>query len=292
MSKLSVLIPSRGEVYMPKTVNDLFEKAAGEIEVIVVLDGYWPDEKMKSQAAPDIWPLDRPNLTYIHYANSIGMRAAINAAARIAKGDFLMKLDAHCMMAPGFDEALKADCEDNWVAVPRRLRLDAENWALKPITDSEPPIDYERFIYPDKFNPRELHGYKWNERTAERKDILIDDLMTFQGSCWFMHRSHFDRCGFMAIDGYNGLPMQEAEEISLTTWLSGGRVITNKKTWYAHWFKGRNRGYYIEKKIGNACYAFSYQHWAIERKEGFIKLIEHFWPLPSWPDDWKERLYK
>ena len=37
---------------------------------------------------------------------------------------------------------------------------------------------------------------------------------------------------------------QEAQEISNATWLSGGRVMVNKKTWYAHYHKGhRGKGY-------------------------------------------------
>jgi len=43
MSKTSVVIPSRNEPYLSNTVNDLLTKAKEDIEVIVVLDGYWPD---------------------------------------------------------------------------------------------------------------------------------------------------------------------------------------------------------------------------------------------------------
>ena len=38
MTKLSVIIPSRNEQFLPETVNDLFAKAAGDIEVIVVVE--------------------------------------------------------------------------------------------------------------------------------------------------------------------------------------------------------------------------------------------------------------
>ena len=42
MSKVSVVIPSRGEQFLAPTVKDVLAKAAGNIEVIAVLDGYWP----------------------------------------------------------------------------------------------------------------------------------------------------------------------------------------------------------------------------------------------------------
>jgi hypothetical protein len=118
MAKVSILIPSRNEQFLPQTVDDIFAKAAGDIEVIAVLDGYWPDPILR----------DRPNLVLIHRGQAQGMRPAINSAARIAKGDFFMKCDAHCMFAKGFDETLKADCDGDWVVVPRRYSLDPRDF--------------------------------------------------------------------------------------------------------------------------------------------------------------------
>lgn len=82
------------------------------------------------------------------------------------------------------------------------------------------------------------------ETTLKRQDVLIDDLMTMQGSCWFMSRKHWDNC-IKEMDSENYGPFtQEAQEISNKTWLSGGRVIVNKKTWYAHMHKGKGgKGY-------------------------------------------------
>lgn len=253
------------------------ENATGEIEVLPVLDGYEP---------PEI--IGDPRVRYLR-VDSIGMRAAISAAAAAAESEYLMKLDAHCMVAKGFDEALSADCEENWVVIPRRYRLDPENWCINKEKES---VDYEHFIYPKKFNPISLHGWRWSGRKEARKDILIDDCLTFQGSCWFMTKKHFERNKFLQVEGYNGMPQQEAEEIGLTTWLGGGRVVTNKKTWYAHHRKpSGTRGYFLDWKQTRECYEYSYNHWVNEHKEGFIKLIESFWPIPGWPDNWKERLW-
>ncbi len=76
MSKVSIIIPSRNERFLPQTVDDIFRNAAGDIEVIVVLDGYWPDPILA----------DRPNLTLIHFSQARGMRPAINAGAAAARG--------------------------------------------------------------------------------------------------------------------------------------------------------------------------------------------------------------
>jgi hypothetical protein len=175
------------------------------------------------------------------------------------------------------------------VVIPRRYKLDDEKWEPK---FDEPPIDYERFIYPKKFDPVSLHGFRWVERAVERKDILIDDTLTFQGSCWFMKKSHFEKNKFLQIAGYNGLPQQEAEEISLTTRMGGGRVVVNKKTWYAHLFKGGKygRGYHLDQKETRDCYQYSYNHWVNENRDGFKKIINQFMPIPGWPENWEEKL--
>lgn len=271
---VSIIIPSRNEKYLERTVNDVLSKAQGDIEVIVILDGY------------DTTRVD--GVVYIHNKLPMGMRASIVSASKIAKGKFLMKLDAHCIVDEGFDIKLAKDCQDNMVVIPRRHKLDEEKWEVKPEY-----IDYEHFIYPPKFNPASLHGFRWDERQKDRASILIDDNLTFQGSCWFMKKSHFEKHKLLQDPGYCGVPNQEAEEIGLTTWLSGGRVVTNKNTWYAHWFKGKSgRGYHLDNWSATECYKYSYNKWVMENKEGFIKLIEKFMPISGWSSNWKEKLWE
>jgi len=229
MDKLSVIIPSREDSYLVKTVTGLLENAKEPIEVVVVLDGYWPKDYE--------WNDDRVVVVHIGSdKNPLGMRACINAGARVASGEYIMKLDEHCMVEEGFDEKLKADCEDNWVVVPRRYRLDADNWKI--IEDGRPPIDYMYLENRDGY----LHGEIWKERTEERKDVLVDDLMTFQGSCWFLKKKFWDEVIGPMDDVNYGPFSNEAQEIGNKAWLSGGKVIVNKKTWYAHWHRDR-RGY-------------------------------------------------
>ena len=56
MSKLSVIIPSAGERFLPETLEDVYANARGDVEAIVVLDGYWPDPPLQ----------DYPDLKVIH----------------------------------------------------------------------------------------------------------------------------------------------------------------------------------------------------------------------------------
>lgn len=292
---VSVIIPSRNEQFLYKTVKDLLAKAKGPIEVIVVLDGYWtPPEEIISDK----------RVVYLHHGAPRGMRACINEGANIAHGEYLMKSDGHCMYDEGFDEKLKAGVPeyvkrleldekwmeyeggDNWIVIPRRHRLDAENWVLQEV--GKPPVDYE---YLSSFDDLGVKGNVWNERTKERMDKLeymIDENMSFQGSCWFMTRHHYlDRLGGMSEVGY-GTFVREAQEIGLKTWLGGGRVYINKHTWYAHLHKGKTygRGYFLDKlKMieGNKyCDDFWYNNRWEGAKYDLAWLIERFSPVPTW----------
>ena len=97
MSLLTVVIPSKNEPYLMKTIKDILEKARGEIEIKAVLDNWWPEAK-------DII-IDK-RVSYLHYSRTIGMRGAINAGVEVAKGEFILKCDAHTMFSEGFDKAL------------------------------------------------------------------------------------------------------------------------------------------------------------------------------------------
>jgi glycosyltransferase involved in cell wall biosynthesis len=279
MSKVTVIIPSRNEQFLNKTITDILNKATGEIEVIPVLD--------EDKSLPRI---EDPRIKYISFAKDMGMRYCINAGAAAATGEFLLKTDGHCMFAPGFDEVLKAECDNNWVVIPRRRSLDAENWTF--LENGKAPVDYHYLSYPFyKEGEIGMHGNVWNQRAKDRINILLDEEMSSQGSCWLMTKKHFDTClkGLSEI-GYERF-VQEMQEIGLKTWLSGGKLMINKKTWYAHLHKGKNygRGYFISKNemIRGARYSADFwmnNRWK-ERKYDLEWLIEHFWPVPTWPTD-------
>jgi len=103
---LSVIIPSLNEKFLDKTILDILNKAEDEVEVIPILDGY------------DTPRIEDPRVRYIYTPERMGMRKGINAGLELAKGDYVMKSDAHCMYEQGFDKKLKEDCGDNWLVVP------------------------------------------------------------------------------------------------------------------------------------------------------------------------------
>lgn len=282
---VSVVIPSRNEPFLNNTINDLLEKSKGEVEIIVHLDGYWPEPIVSD-----------PRVRYIHRGVSHGLRGGVNAAVAISRGEYILKCDAHTMWDDGWDVKLVEDCEDNWVVIPRRKRLDAEKWEIQDV--NKPDVDYEFLSFPDNeadFGGPGLNGRIWTQRIIERKDILIDDNLSFQGSAWFMSKKHFYNIELMDEEHY-GTFWNEAQEIGFKTWLSGGRVVTNKKTWYAHLHKGKKhgRGYnldYSQLPIG-ATYTKKWITNSAWDKQTlpFEWLIDKFWPLPGWPDDWRDKI--
>jgi glycosyltransferase involved in cell wall biosynthesis len=289
MSKVSVIIPARNEIYLQKTIDEVLSKAAGDIEVIVILDGYWPDPPLKED----------PRLIFIHRERQ-GMRAAINAGVAIARGEYIMKLDAHCLVAPGFDETLKNNCDKDWIVVPRRYSVEMDTWEIRR---HRPFIDYEYLSYPFRSPKRkggpQMCGMVWDERITSQINILLDETMTWQGSCWFMPKEFFSRrIGTMNEAGY-GTFICEAQELGLKVWLGGGKVMVNKNTWYAHLWKGEpyrkkytelygkvySRVGFDERKQGNK---FNIAYWMgnqwPERIHDLSWLIDKFWPVPSWPE--------
>lgn len=286
---LSVIIPSRSDQYLQRTVDDVLEKAEEEIEIIVIGDGIQPLLK------------DDKRVKFLRFDAHKGMRDAINAGIRIAMGEYVMKTDEHCLFDQGFDKKLK-ECEDNWVVIPRRKRLDAEKWEL--IEDGRPDIDYMFISYPYKNKWDRncgLYGAEWRERGKERKDILIDDTPTSQGSCWFLKRSYFYELmpNGMSTESY-GAFNHEAQEISMAAWLSGGAVKVNKKTYYAHWHKGHSgKGYGFSRQMyRDFCTAkeksrrFAIDYWLTTKdwKHDWKWFMEKFPNMPTWPENWEERL--
>ncbi len=276
---LSVIIPSRNERFLSNTVEDILRNATSSIEVIAVLDGYWSDPPLE----------DDKRLHVIHFGKPRGMRAAVNAGAGVAKGQYLMKCDAHCAFGEGFDEILKADCPENSIVVPRRFSLDAVGW--KP---QKEPVDCERLFWPwEHPDDLGLHAVVWKERGRARRDVLIDEDMNFQGSCWMMTKEHF----FKRIGGLDdarwGPFWGEPQEIGFKTWLGPwkGSILRNKKTYYSHLFKGRayGRGYVQSprEKVNAEFFSYWWNNCWEGRARDLDWLIDHFWPIDTWPADWR-----
>lgn len=304
MDKLSVIIPAYKCPYLGKTVDDIFKNAVEDIEVIVVIDGLDNGQKLQS----------RDNLIIIQKDTQTGMRNCINIGVKMASGKYIMKCDDHCAFSKGFDKALKEHSEPHQISIPSRYSLDVVTWQTK-----NHPVSYEYAAYPYVYLDRHRYGIglfsrKWlgengndplnmgpseyYKREFQRKDIMIDEIMIFHGSCWFMEKSHF-----LSIEGLSETLFktlyQEPQELSFKTWLTGGRVVVNKYAWYAHMHKGTNfdapnaRGYVLDITAMRETERFGNWYWMNDQWSGATKkmkwLIDKFSPIPGWPKDWEAK---
>lgn len=281
----SVIIPSRNSPFLTKTIQDILEKAVLDIEIIVNIDEQWPDPLLEDK-----------RIIYIHPSEPRGMKWGINACASLAHGTYLMKTDDHCLFAPGFDKVLvESHAADNWVQIPRRYSLDGENWK---VDEKRPYRDYHFLCFPEKGKAHDegMHDVEWWERQKTRTEPQydIDDTMTMQGSCWFMTNNYFENFLHGLNETDYGNIAQEAQEISNKTWLGGGRLVVNKKTWYAHLHKGRHYGrmYHLNDKneveAHNKAAAYWMNNLWPERVHDMDWLIKKFSPVPTWETNWKE----
>ena len=165
------------------------------------------------------------------------MRTALNQAVAVAKGKYLMKLDAHCMLAKGIDLALVKEHCQNWVQIPTRKRLDPHSWKLM---NGRIDINYLKMTAPN-FVGQAVH------RSSKK---LIDDTGTFQGSCYFIEREYFHKLGLLDDVNFDGSG-NEAQEITMKVLHDGGRIIRNKKTWYAH---ARTNRFYVTDRTKSRSY--------------------------------------
>jgi glycosyltransferase involved in cell wall biosynthesis len=286
MSKVSILIPERNERFLTQTIKDVLNKASGEIEVIINVDENKPDEIINNS-----------KVKYLYNENPIGMRGGINRCVKESTGDYLFKIDGHCMFADGFDEFLKADMQDNWIVIPRRHSLDPETWTIAK--NGKPGRDYHYLCFPNPYKDHDMgiHGVEWPERSKERlHGYDIDDTPSFQGSAWFMKREWFtDFLGGMSEHGY-GTFSQEPQQIGMKTWLGGGEIKVNKKTWYAHLHKGKQYGrmYHASQSEIVDGHNYSAWYWSTnqwkDRTYDLKWFVEKFKPMPTWPDNWEEEI--
>ena len=293
MTDLSILIPARNEQFLNQTIEDIFQHMEGDTEVIVVLDGQWGTEPIP----------DRDRLTIIYHSTSIGQRAATNEAARLAQSRYLMKVDAHCAFDQGFDVKLMADMRDDWTMAPLMKNLHAFDWVCENghrryqgqsgvCTECGKPTTMD-VVWVSKNNPRStsyrfdknLHFQYWDEYKKQQKGDLVES-MSLQGSCFMVTRKKYfelDIC-----DEKHGSWGQQGTEVACKTWLSGGRVIINKKTWYSHLFRtqGGDFGFPYPNPGIDKARKYSQNLWLNNKWDKAIHplewLIEKFAPVPEW----------
>ena len=314
---LSILIPARNEMFLSRTIEDILSNIEANTEVIVVLDGKWAD--------PPIPQNERVNVIYL--PKSIGQRAATNLACKLSKAKYVMKLDAHCAFDKGFDrkmiEAFK-ESGDNVTMVPIMRNLWAFDWKCyhcgwKKYQGPTPAKCEQcgktdkikrKMIWIGKHNPQSTsycfdstphfqYFEDWKHRPQydiDKKEKGLTETMSLQGSCWMITRDKYWELNI--CDENFGSWGSQGIEVAVKTWLSGGRVLVNHKTWYAHMFRTQGGDFSFpypissrdqEKAKKYARELFFDNNWDKQVKP-LNWLVEKFWPVKGWTEEDLQKL--
>jgi len=314
---LSILIPSRNEMFLKNTIEDILKNSEADTEVIATLDGAWVN--------PPIEQHERVKIVYV--PSAIGQRAATNIAARLSKAKYVMKCDAHCSFDKGFDRKMiefMQEHGDDVTSVPIMRNLWAFDWKCQkcgkkwyqgptPTKCQETnykgtgqPCDSKKFrrkmLWIGKNNPQSwsycfdsephfqyFEDYKHRLGVkAAAKETGFSETMSLQGSCFMATREKYWE--LKLCDEELGNWGNQGIEVAVKTWLSGGRVLVNHRTWYAHMFRTQGgdfsfpyeqRGKHVsrtKKRVKELFWNNKYE----KQIYPLSWLVEKFWPVKGW----------
>lgn len=185
--KLSILIPSKNEPYLQQTVEDIERNKRGDTEVL------WAEDD-----------------------DGLGQRRLTTWLANEAKGEYIMKVDAHCSFAPGFDTVLLDLIDERTILAPILMPLDAQAWTING------KKQMKQFVFDTNF-------------VMQHADGEAGETMCLQGSAWMVSKANYFawNLGDETLPSWGG----QAVELGIKAFLNGGRCMTTDKTYYGHLFR-------------------------------------------------------
>lgn len=303
-------------MFLFNTVENILRNKQGKTEVIVGLDGAWSDPGIPAH----------PDVTIYYSPEPLGQRGMTNQLARLSQATYVMKLDAHCALDEGFDVKLMAKMEPDITMLPAMYNLHAFDWeCLRCGTrwyqgptpqfchssyegkEKNPncgnTTDFRRVIVWEPRRSRRseffrfdktLHFQYWGDykRRPEAQGDLAPTLSA-QGSCFMLTREKYWELEISDenLAGKTGWG-QQGVEVACKTWLSGGRLMVNKTTWYAHMFRTQGgdfgfpfpiSGREVDETRQKSRELFQMNNWN-KAKHTFEWLLDKFRPVPEWHD--------
>lgn len=312
---LTVVIPARNEEWLARTVADVAAAIRGRTEVIAIMDGGW--------IAPPV--VQHPAVSVLMVPEALGQRGATNLGIKAARGKLVMKLDGHCSMSAGFDlpiiQAAKS-LGPTVCQVPAQYNLHVFDWVCPaghrkyqgptPVNgcDFTPVargplcgLPMQRDIVWQRRRSRlttawrfdsSLHFQYWSEYAARHRADTIHDTLSCLGACWTVDKEYFTSLGL--LDEGHGSWGQMGTEIACKYWLSGGRLVVNKASWFAHLFRTQGGDFGFPYPLSGTAQQRARDHsqriWKGEHglKHNLRWLLDKFWPVPGWTEEQRNGL--
>lgn len=311
MRKLSIIIPARNEMFLKNTVEDILKNKRDDTEIIVVLDGKWADPPL----------IQHPDVNII-YTSTKGQRAATNLGVKLSKAKYVCKMDAHCAIAEGWDSEMIKTMEevgDKVTLVSIMRNLWAFDWKCyrcgkrtyqgptpkKCIQCGDSRYMRRKILWIGKHNPQSTsycfdskphfqYFEEWKHRPQYIKDKEkkgLTETMSLQGSCFMCTREKYWELGL--CDESLGSWGNQGIEVACKTWLSGGKVLVDHNTWYAHMFRTQGgdfgfpyeqHGKHVEETKKKVKNLFWEKKWNKQIKP-LSWLIRKFSPVPGWTEE-------
>lgn len=233
-----------------------------------------------------------------------------------------MKLDAHCSLDKDFDikmiELFKQE-GDNVVAAPVMRNLHAFDWVCAkghrryqgpsgPCTECGRPTEKD-VVWIAKTNPQSksfcfdsephfqyFNEWKSTETYKQQEKTGYVESMSLQGSCFMLTRDKYWELN-IGNEEYGSWGSQGLQ-VACSFWLSGGRVLINLNTYYAHLFRtqGGDFGFpypQAQSKINRAKAKAKdkfFNNKFEKQTRPIIWLVDKFWPVKMWTEEQRELL--
>ena len=139
------------------------------------------------------------------------------------------------------------------------------------------------FVYNEKTNS--FHNGSVTLTLIRNKDIA--PTLSIQGSCFMLTRERY--WALNICDEAHGSWGQQGVEVACKTWLSGGQVMVNKKTWYAHLFRTQGGDFGFPYPLSGSDIDHARKYSREQFIDGKFKgkydlkwLLDKFYPVPDW----------
>lgn len=312
MRDLSILIPSRNEMFLKNTIDDILSHIEADTDIIAVLDNCWPETPLVQH--------ERVNI--IHTGKARGQRGGTNLACSISDSKYVMKADAHCSFDQGFDrkmiEAFK-EVGDDVTMVPVMRNLWAFDWKCyhcgwKKYQGPTPEKCGQcgksdklrrKIVWKGKHNPQSVsfcfdatphfqYFEDWKHRPQfihDKETTGLTETMCILGAAFMSTRENYWK--WELSDENMGNWGNQGIEVAAKTWLAGGKVLVNHKTWFAHMFRTQGgdfgfpwpaSGRDMKKTKDNVRDLLWSGKWHKQIRP-ISWLVKKFWPVPGWTDE-------